>query len=191
MARKSNADGCLGVLAIGAAVVFSLLPLFILVGALGGAVAMLVMWVVSWWRVRGLPKAPGANAFVMLPSEELAVMDAKRQEAACEAALEELRRRGAHLSRKKDGTYNEVSKLGKELNPLVRAKSRELSSVRRSGVQQGDPNTPIRLVNPLVILYQSRSGATPLAVQSRLTLFVDLVHQFPHDHARCLEERSG
>lgn len=128
MARKSNADGCLGVLAIGAAVVFSLLPLFILVGALGGAVAMLVMWVVSWWKVRRLPEAPGANAFVMLPSEERAMVDARRQEAACEAALDELQRRGAHLSRKKDGTYNEVSKLGKELNPLVRAKNRELSS---------------------------------------------------------------
>jgi hypothetical protein len=128
MARKSKGDGCLGVLATGAAVVFSLLPLLILVGAIGGAVALLVMWVVSWWKVRRLPKAPGANAFVMLPSEERAMVDARRQEVACEAALEELRRRGAHLSRKKDGTYNEVSKLGKELNPLVRAKNRELSS---------------------------------------------------------------
>lgn len=120
MARKNKeAEGCIGIVALGVMALLALLPYLILIAAIGGSIALVVVWLMSWRRVSRLPAAPGSNAFVMLNEERLVVALAQREANRHEQELEALRLRGAHLSRRKDGSFNEVSKLAKELNPAI------------------------------------------------------------------------
>lgn len=127
MARGRGGDGGVGVVVVVLIGLAMLLPYLILAAAVGGALALLFAWVRSLSEASSLSDAPGRNAFALSEHEQAALRHARDRVKGAEAALAELRERGAHLSTRNDGRFNEVSKLGKELNPLIDAQRQALS----------------------------------------------------------------